>query len=351
MPAVSIITPTYDHAHFLAQCIESVLDQTFPSWEQIIIDDGSTDGTGDVVQRYRDPRVRYVRQDNLGLARLSETYNRALSLCRAPLIAILEGDDYWPPDKLDALVPAFEDPAVVLAYGVTEVVGEGRADFPPRIPGSDFSRRFAPGVATNTPPGRAALAMLDYAGLTFTYPCSVVLRREALERIGGFQQRPGLAITDHPTFLRLSLEGRFHFEPRVTGYWRVHGAGATVRNLDLILEALYREVVRFHAEFGDRVQITEPEWRGIQGRWRTARGWMSMRQARRLMLQRRWSEARAHLRHAISNGRSRTGLLALVALAGSGVRLPVEWAYRFRRRPWLRRLRSGELELVFPDKA
>lgn len=126
VPAASIITPPYHHAPFLAQCIESVLGQTFQSWEQIIIDDGSTDGTGDVAQRYRDPRVRYVRQRNLGLARLPETDNRALSLCRTSLIAILEGDDYWPPDKLEALVPAFEDPAVVLAYGVTEVVGEGR---------------------------------------------------------------------------------------------------------------------------------------------------------------------------------------------------------------------------------
>jgi glycosyltransferase involved in cell wall biosynthesis len=272
VPAVSIITPTYDHAAFLGHCVESVLGQTFPSWEQIIIDDDSTDGTTDVAQRYRDPRIRYVRQAHVGLARLPETYNRALAMCRAPLIAILEGDDYWPADKLEALVPAFDDPAVVLAYGLTDVVGDARGDFPCRIPGPDFLHRFAPEVATNTPPGRAALAMLDYAALTFTYPCSVILRRAALDRIGGFQQRPGLAITDHPTFLRLSLEGRFHFEPRVTGYWRVHGGGATVHRMDEILEGVYGEVVRFHAEYGDRVQITAAQWRGIQRRWTRARG-------------------------------------------------------------------------------
>jgi glycosyltransferase involved in cell wall biosynthesis len=351
VPDVSIITPTYDHAAFLGQCIDSVLGQTVGSWEQIIVDDGSADGTADVVRRYRDPRIRYVRQEHVGLERLPETYNRALAMCRAPLIAILEGDDYWPPDKLQALAPAFDDPGIVLAYGFTEVVGDARGDFPPRIPGPDFQRRFAPAVATNTPPGRAALAMLDYAALTFTYPCSVILRRAALDRIGGFQHRPGLAITDHPTFLRLSLEGRFHFEPRVTGYWRVHGGGATVQRLDEILEGVYREVVRFHDEFGARVRITEAQWRAIERRWARAHGGMSMRQARRLMLQERWSEARAQLRRAIGDARSRTGLLALVALAGSVFRLPVEWAYRFRRRPWLRRLPNGELELVFPDTA
>lgn len=158
-------------------------------------------------------------------------------------------------------------------------------------------------------------------------------------------------MTDHPTFLRLSLEGRFHFEPRITGYWRVHGAGATLQHLDEILEGIDREVKRFHAEFGDRLPMTPTQWRAIQRGWRTARVGMSMRRARRLMLQSRWCEARMQLRRAIADGRARTALLALVALAGSAFGLPLEWTYRIRRRPWLRRLASGELELVFPDNA
>src|SRR5262245_61272643 len=120
-PMVSIITPTYNHAEFLADCVESVLRQTFTSWEQIVVDDGSTDATPDVMARFRDPRIKYVRQQRCGLERLAETYNRALAMCRAPLIAILEGDDTWPANKLEALVPAFVDEDVVLAYGVTEV--------------------------------------------------------------------------------------------------------------------------------------------------------------------------------------------------------------------------------------
>ena len=224
-PLVSIITPTYNHADFLPDCIGSVLGQTFPSWELVVIDDGSTDDTSQVVDRFRDQRIRYVRQEHRGVERLAETYNDALALCRAPLITILEGDDYWPADKLESLVPAFQDEGVVLAYGVTEVVGEGRSQFASTIPSPDFANHFPSGALTNTPVGSAALAMLDCRGLTFTYPCSVILRRLALERIGGFQERSGLPITDYPTFLRLSLDGRFHFEERTMGYWRVHRRG------------------------------------------------------------------------------------------------------------------------------
>jgi glycosyltransferase involved in cell wall biosynthesis len=349
-PAVSIITPTYNHGRFLAQAIESVLAQTFPSWEQIIIDDGSTDDTGEVAGRYRDPRIRYVRQDNRGIERLPETYNDALAMCRAPLVAILEGDDYWPADKLATLVPAFADPEVVLAYGWTQVVGERSTMFPARIPGADFERRFAPTVATNSPPGRAALAMCDCHGLTFTYPCSVVLRRSALERIGGFQSRPGLCITDHPTFLRLALEGRFHCEQRIMGYWRVHNAGTTLRDMDRILSALYPEILRFRAEFGARLPVSEDEWRQIESGWRPLRGWASMRWARRLLLDQRWGEARSHLRLALRTAGWRTRLVALAALAGSRAQLPAEWAYRLAGQPYFRRTAPGKFEVVLPEK-
>src|SRR6185437_7226889 len=62
-PVVSIITPTYNHERFIGQCIESVLDQTFPDWEMIIVDDESTDGTGSVLRGYNDQRVNYIRQE------------------------------------------------------------------------------------------------------------------------------------------------------------------------------------------------------------------------------------------------------------------------------------------------
>lgn len=71
---VSIITPTYNHERFIDCCIESVLAQTYPYWEQIIIDDGSIDKTGEIISKYKDERIRYIRQDNVGIWKLAKTW-------------------------------------------------------------------------------------------------------------------------------------------------------------------------------------------------------------------------------------------------------------------------------------
>lgn len=347
-PAVSIITPTYNHAAFLPACIDSVLAQTVSSWEQIIIDDGSTDDTSQVIERFRDPRIQYVRQKHRGLEHLAETYNRALALCRAPLVAILEGDDYWPADKLEALIPAFEDDDVVLAYGVTQTVAEAHCTVAPMIPTPDFVRVFPPGALTNEPIGTATVAMLDCRGLTFTYPCSVILRRHVLERIGGFAQRPGLPVTDYPTFLRLSLEGRFHFENRTMGYWRAHRDSTTVRRTDEIHAAVYREILRFRDEYGDRLRISADTWRSIEQYWRVVNGAIAMRRARQLLLEARWSEARQDLVRALASAPGQTRCMAFAALLLSYIGLPIESVYRRTGRAWFMRLDAGRFELISP---
>jgi glycosyltransferase involved in cell wall biosynthesis len=237
-PTVSILTPTYDHAAYIGPCIESVLAQTFPDWEQIIVDDGSNDETRNVVHRYDDPRIRLITQEHAGLERLGETYNKALAASRGDLIAILEGDDSWPADKLASQVPAFADPGVVLAFGIAEVSTATPRRLPRRIPPRKAMRVLRPDVLRNSPPGHALLGYLDARCLTFTYPCTVLIRRRALEAIGGFLQSPRLPVVDYPTFLRLALEGSFHYTPRVMGYWRVHPGGTTVNRLESILRGV-----------------------------------------------------------------------------------------------------------------
>lgn len=346
MPAVSIITPTYNHAAFIAACVDSVLRQSFSDWELLVLDDGSTDDTGAIVQGYRDPRVRYSRQEHAGIAGLVDTYNRALAASRAPLVAILEGDDYWPPDKLERLVPAFADDEVVLAYGVTEVLGGQGYDLPKTTPYAGMEEQFPAGTMTNTPVGSAARAMLDFRVLTFTYPCSVVLRRAALQRIGGFQRAPDLLVTDYPTFFRMALEGRFHFEQATMGYWRVHDRGTTVREGDRILRAMQRQVSRYLAEFGERLQLGAEQRRAIEVEWERGLARLTLRRARKLLVERRWEEARAALVGATREGRRRTRLMAAAGLLATALHRSVEPLYRFRGRPWLRLDGAGAAEWV-----
>src|SRR5688572_10419542 len=99
-PLVTILSPTFNQERYVSQCIESALAQTYPHWEQIFVDDGSTDATREVIASYRDPRIRLIALPHRGLGALAESYNEALAVARGSLVGILEGDDAWPADKL-----------------------------------------------------------------------------------------------------------------------------------------------------------------------------------------------------------------------------------------------------------
>lgn len=97
-PAVSVVMPTYNRAAVIERAIRSVLDQTYPYLELIVVDDGSGDNTGEVVRAIRDPRIRYVRiNENHGT---SHAKNIGISAARYGLIAFHDDDDLWRPEKL-----------------------------------------------------------------------------------------------------------------------------------------------------------------------------------------------------------------------------------------------------------
>ena len=170
-PLVTIITPTYNHALYVGRCLESVRAQTEPRWEQIVVDDGSTDGTGEIVNHFTDARVRYVSQRHRGIAGLGDAYNLALRMARGEYVAILEGDDFWPQDKLERQLPEFEDPEVVLSWGLaaeTDPAGE--------------TRRLHPELGQvrrhqNRSPAQTAQLLLEVNCIP---ACTVVCRKSAL---------------------------------------------------------------------------------------------------------------------------------------------------------------------------
>ena len=107
LPVVSVLMPVHNGAAFVRRALESLLDQTLTDWELVIIDDGSDDGTGDLLAPYlADPRCRHERFDrNRGLG---AALNRALDLARAPLIAYLPADDVYYHEHLAALRACLE---------------------------------------------------------------------------------------------------------------------------------------------------------------------------------------------------------------------------------------------------
>jgi len=119
-PLVSIISPVYNHEKYITDCIESVRNQTYTDWEMIIINDGSTDNTIKVIESFLklEDRIHLLDQENVGIFRLSDTYNRGLQVAKGKYIAILEGDDFWERNKLERQVAIMEsDQSIILAWG------------------------------------------------------------------------------------------------------------------------------------------------------------------------------------------------------------------------------------------
>lgn len=113
---VSIITPTYNCARFIAETIESVLAQTYSDWEMIIVDDCSNDNTKEVVEKYqeRDSRIQYhCLEINSGAA---VARNLALSLAKGKWIAFLDSDDLWQPEKLSKQIQFMEKNGYAFSY-------------------------------------------------------------------------------------------------------------------------------------------------------------------------------------------------------------------------------------------
>jgi glycosyltransferase involved in cell wall biosynthesis len=95
---ISVVVPAYNRAHSLSRALDSILDQSLPAAEVILVDDGSSDGTEDLIRKGY-PQVRYLRQPNGGVSRAR---NLGISAARSDWIAFLDSDDAWLPDKLAA---------------------------------------------------------------------------------------------------------------------------------------------------------------------------------------------------------------------------------------------------------
>jgi len=113
---VSIVTPAYKAASFISETIQSVIDQTYPNWEMLVVDDLSPDNTREVVQEWsaRDSRVSLIRQSKNGGPAAAR--NAALEKARGRWIAFLDSDDVWMPRKLESQVSFHENSGAKISY-------------------------------------------------------------------------------------------------------------------------------------------------------------------------------------------------------------------------------------------
>jgi glycosyltransferase involved in cell wall biosynthesis len=207
MASVAIVIPAYNQAHYLGEAIRSALAQTYADLAVIVVDDGSTDPTREVVESFNDPRITYVYQENAGL---SAARNTGIRRTNSPYISFLDSDDLFLPEKLSLLVPLLEkDAEIHLAAGQAVVIDEkGRRrekQSENKIP--DPSSRF-----------------LLYNPL---HVGSVLLRRACLEKIGLFDEDLR-AYEDWDLWLRLLRAGyRIAWIDQPVSLYRFHEAQMT----------------------------------------------------------------------------------------------------------------------------
>lgn len=111
---VSIIMPSYNTALYIEETIQSVLNQTYPNWELIIVDDCSNDNTDEVLEKIKDPRIHYLKNEKNSGAAVSR--NKALREAKGQWIAFLDSDDLWMPNKLEKQIRFMEENGYAFSY-------------------------------------------------------------------------------------------------------------------------------------------------------------------------------------------------------------------------------------------
>ncbi len=227
MSKVSIIIPAYNQGLYLHVAIESALNQTYSDLEVIVVDDGSTDNTGEVAQSFDDPRVRYIYRENGGL---SAARNTGIAASIAPFITFLDSDDIFLPTKLSLLMP------LLLKHPTWGMVAGGM-----KIMNSD-------GTILDhevSPPADISLDNMLLGNLLVVG--GVLLRREWVERIGDFDES-FRACEDWDLWLRMLRAGCVIGSiPEPVYVYRLH-QGQMTREAERMRIAMLSTLNKFYAE-------------------------------------------------------------------------------------------------------
>jgi GT2 family glycosyltransferase len=230
-PLISVLLPCRNAGATLDEAVASVLQQTLADLEVVAVDDGSTDGCAEQLDRWanQDPRLRVLHLPPRGLI---EALNAGLAACRAPLIARMDADDRSHPERLAEQVALLEAQPDLAAVGCrveafpTEAVG----------PGLSLYLEWLNGLTTPE-----AIAREIYVESPLVHP-SVVMRRGWCERVGGYQEHGWPE--DYDLWLRMhAAGGRFAKVPRVLFYWREHTGRLTHASPRYAIEAFLKAKV------------------------------------------------------------------------------------------------------------
>ncbi len=230
-PSITVAVGAYQAERFIAETLESILSQTHPPDEVLVIDDGSTDGTARELERFAG-RIRVVRQPNGGCA---AAFNTAFREASCDFVAECGADDIWEPHKLARQVEALTaHPEIDIAFSAARVFGntEGRWGMPAAEQRGGIMDRctFAREMYRTNP----------------VCPSTMLIRRSLYERLGPFAE--DIATEDYEYWMRALRGGAvFYYDPAMLVRYRRHGANASsnhlaMRQTDLLVHGWYADL-------------------------------------------------------------------------------------------------------------
>jgi len=199
----SIVIPTYNHAHLIGKCLNSIISQTYKKWEAIIINNYSEDSTIEVVNGFKDERIRIINFANNGI--IAASRNEGIRNANGQWICFLDSDDYWHPAKLDEVFPYLE--AYDIIYHDMFLVFETGKSF----------RKYINGRFLNADNPHLDLLLNGNACIN----SSVVVRKEIIEKVGLISEdRELISVEDFDYWLRIfKLTNRAKYLQKKLGYY------------------------------------------------------------------------------------------------------------------------------------
>lgn len=230
-PFISVVIPTYNHAHFLKFSLASVINQSYQNWEAIVIDNHSTDDTEKVVSSFKDSRIRLKKIHNHGV--IASSRNLGIKESKGEWISFLDSDDLWFESKLEKTV--FE---INKLFGQVEVLCNN--EYMVSIETKEKS------LLTYGPfEGDFYRRMLFY-GNRLSTSATTVNKKFLSEKGLLFSEEPGfVTVEDYDFWLRLAKENaRFYFLSDVLGEYTIHGANQSL-SLERHLNHL-ENLIKYH---------------------------------------------------------------------------------------------------------
>jgi glycosyltransferase involved in cell wall biosynthesis len=255
VPLVSVVTPCYNQAHFLRDAIESILAQTYPRIELVVVDDGSLDNTAAVVADY--PLVRCVRQENRGVA---EARNAGFGATNGEYVLFVDADDRLAPDAVQAHLRCFEEhsPAGFVVGAIEQITDDGSYRGTPHSPvleSEQYEHLLRANHIANT--------------------IAVMFRRSVFEALGGFTGYFSPA-EDYEFLLRAARAFPSAHHSSVVAYYRRHATNTSRKGV-IMLQAMQR-VMRSQREIVRGNPRLEAAWRKGDNYWRDFFGGVTVKE-------------------------------------------------------------------------